>query len=123
MTEFFNRTCEKKKRQQLRRSMPKAEVLLWVRLKGRQLLGRKFRRQYSVGGFILDFYSPELRLGIEIDGDSHFQPGANQYDLRRQDFIESFGIRVLRFLNTDVYENLEGVLEWIAQEARLRTCG
>ncbi len=64
--------------------MPTAEVILWSRLKGRQLLGCKFRRQYSVGSFVLDFCSVEIKLGIELDGDSHFQPGAREYDIKRR---------------------------------------
>ena len=82
------------RRRQLRGSMPEAEVILWSRLKGRQLLGCKFRRQYSVGSFVIDFFSVEIKLGIELDGDSHFQPGAPEYDSERQQFIESFGIRI-----------------------------
>ena len=78
MTDFYNREIEKDKRQELRNSMPKAEVLLWIRLKGRQLLGCKFRRQYSIGAFVMDFYSPEIKLGIELDGDSHFQEGGTR---------------------------------------------
>ena len=116
MTEFFNRADEKHKRQELRNSMPTAEVILWARLKGRQLLGCKFRRQYGVGAFVVYFYSPEIKLGIELDGDSHFQEGRREYDQRRQAFIESFGIRIIRFLNGDIYENLDGVLEAIERE-------
>jgi very-short-patch-repair endonuclease len=101
--------------------MPDAEVILWSRLKGRQLLGCKFRRQYSVGSFVIDFYSAEVRLGIELDGDSHFQMGAAEYDQKRQQFIEFFGIRIVRYLNTEIYENLDGVLEAIGAEIlRLR---
>ena len=74
MNEFLNRESETDKRRQLRGSMPEAEVILWSRLKGRQLLGCKFRRQYSVGSFVIDFFSVEIKLGIELDGDSHFQP-------------------------------------------------
>ena len=77
-------------------------MILWARLKGRQLAGCKFRRQYSVGSFVIDFYSPEVKLGIELDGDSHFQEGARAYDERRTEFINSFGIRIMRFLNADV---------------------
>ena len=116
MNEFFNRESETRKRRQLRNSMPDAEVILWSRLQGRQLLGCKFRCQYSVGSFTIDFYSVEVKLGIELDGDSHFQPGAAEYDRKRQQFIESFGIRIVRVINTDVYENLDGVLEMIGRE-------
>jgi very-short-patch-repair endonuclease len=116
MGEFFNRANEKDKRQQLRNSMPSAEVLLWGRIKGRQMLGCKFRRQHGVGAFAIDFYSAEIKLGIELDGDSHFQEGAREYDQMRQRFIESFGIKIIRFLNSEIYENLDGVLESIGRE-------
>ena len=116
MTEFFNREDEKPKRRELRNSMPRAEVVLWSRLKGRQLLGCKFRRQYGVGAFVIDFYSPEIKLGIELDGDSHFEEGRREYDQRRQAFIEAFGIRMIRFVNGEIYENLDGVVEAIARE-------
>jgi very-short-patch-repair endonuclease len=120
MNEIFNREDEKNKRRELRRSMPDAEVMLWSRLKGRQLLGCKFRRQYSVGSFVLDFFSAEIKLGIELDGDSHFQSGVREYDEKRQQFIESFGIKVIRILNTDIYQNLDGVLEMIGREVVMR---
>ena len=120
MTEFFNRAEETPKRRELRNTMPKAEVILWSRLKGRQLLGCKFRRQYGVGAFVMDFYSPEIKLDIELDGDSHFQEGRPEYDRRRQAFIESFGIKIIRFLNGEIYENLDGVLEAIAREIIVR---
>ena len=118
MNEFFNLLNYRNPQalEQLRNSMPDAEVILWSRLQGRQLLGCKFRRQYSVGSFTIDFYSVEVKLGIELDGDSHFQPGAAEYDRKRQQFIESFGIRIVRVINTDVYENLDGVLEMIGRE-------
>jgi len=116
MNEFFNRESDTDKRRQLRGSMPDAEVILWSRLKGRQLLGCKFRRQYGVGPFVIDFFSVEIKLGIELDRDSHFQPGAREYDQERQRFIESFGIRTVRILNTEIYDNLNGVLEMIGRE-------
>lgn len=116
MTQLYNRTSEKAKRQQLRRNMTKAEFPVWQKLKGKQLEGYKFRRQYSIGSFVIDFYCTELKLAIEIDGDSHFEEGVREYDRERQAFIESVGIRFLRFTNDEVYGNLEGVLERIIQE-------
>jgi very-short-patch-repair endonuclease len=94
--------------------------MLWSRLKGRQLPRCKFRRQYSVGSFVLDFFSAEIKLGIELDGHSHFQSGAHEYDQKRQQFIESFGIKFVRILNTEIYQNLEGVLEMIGREVVMR---
>ena len=120
MTEFFNRQDEAEKRRQLRRSMPTAEVILWSRIKGRQLLGCKFRRQYSVGSFVLDFFSVEIKLGIELDGDSHFHIGTPERDQKREDFIKSFGIRTVRILKREIYANLDGVLEMIGREVQQR---
>ena len=90
--------------------MTQAETLVWSKLRAKQMCGYKFRRQYSVGVYVLDFYCPTLKLAIEIDGDTHFQAGAKISDLSRQDFIEKFGIRFLRFTNQQVSKNLEGVL-------------
>ena len=96
--------------------MPKAEIILWSKLKGKQLYGYKFRRQYSVNQFIIDFYCPKLRLAIELDGNSHVGELAKQYDDFRQEQIEKYNIRFLRFKNNDLYENLDGVLRRIIQE-------
>jgi len=123
MTKLFNKTSEKLKRRQLRTNMTKAEAIIWQKLRCKQLENCKFRNQYSVEQFVLDFYSPEIKLAIEIDGESHFQEGVAQYDQERQIFIESAGINFLRFTNKDVYENLNGVLETIAYRIReLRGC-
>jgi len=130
MSTLFNRNRQTERRQQLRRDMPKAEALLWSILKGRQILGCKFRRQYVVGPYVVgpyvvgpyvvDFFSSEVNLAIETDGDSHYQPGAKEKDDKRQSFIEAAGIRVIRFLNSDVYSNLEGVYEVIVREVQAR---
>jgi very-short-patch-repair endonuclease len=113
MNEFFNRESETGKRRLLRASMTDAKVILWSRLRGRGLLRCKFRRQYSVGSFVIDFYSVEIKLGIELDGDSHFQPPAPEYDGKRQQFVESFGIKIVRISNSEVRTNLDGVLEML----------
>ena len=80
MTEYFNREEQKELRRRGRRNMPPAEVLLWSRLRNRQVQGRKFRRQYSVGPYALGFYCPEARLAIEVDGDSHFSAEGRKHD-------------------------------------------
>jgi very-short-patch-repair endonuclease len=113
MTQLFNRFGEKQIRRALRNEMPRCEVILWSRLKGKQLNSIKFRRQYSVGRYILDFYAPVLKLGIELDGDSHFGDGAEERDRERQRFIEACGIHLLRFNNVDVMNNLEAVIDSI----------
>lgn len=93
--------------------MTSAEKILWSHLKGKQIEGCKFRRQYSVAQFVIDFYSPEIKLAIEVDGDSHFQTGVPEYDKERQQFIESTRISFLRFTNDDVQSNLSSVCEVI----------
>ena len=120
MTRIFNRESEKGKRRDLRSALPPTEALLWKQLRNRQLLDCKFRRQVSVGPFVVDFYAPEIKLGIELDGDSHFEPGAAETDAKRQRFIESFGIQIIRFPNSEVFENMDGVLETLAQTIAAR---
>jgi len=113
MTKIYNRSSQREQRKSLRNHMPSAEVIVWSKLQKKQLLDCKFRRQFSIGPYIVDFYSAELKLAIEIDGDSHFTAGAEVKDNFRQPFIEQHGIRFLRFTNGDVYKNLNGVLQSI----------
>jgi very-short-patch-repair endonuclease len=107
----YNRLEGREQRRFLRKNMPQAEVLLWSRLRRRQIHGERFLRQYGVDQYILDFYCPRLKLAIEVDGDSHFSVDAAENDSYRQKHIENYGIRFMRITNTDVYENLDGVCE------------
>jgi very-short-patch-repair endonuclease len=95
--------------------MPKAEVMLWMKLKGKQIDGLKFRRQYSVGPYVVDFYCPAAKLVVEIDGETHIGAGAEAQDAQRQRAIEALGLHVVRVWNTDIYQNIDGVLEHIAR--------
>jgi len=115
MTKVFNRKKDQGKRRFLRGNMTKAEVQLWSKLKNRQLHGERFLRQYGVDQYVLDFYCPRLKTAIEVDGDSHFAIGAREYDRQREQHIETYGIHFLRFTNTDVSTNLDGVLQSIFQ--------
>jgi len=81
--------------------------------------GERFLRQYSVDQYILDFYCPNLKLAIEVDGDSHYISGAQIQDKARQEYIEAFGIRFLRFVNADVCESLDSVCQEIYEEIEL----
>ena len=90
---------------------------MWKKLKGSQLNGFKFRRQYGVDYFIVDFYCPKLRLAIELDGDSHDSVVVQHYDRQRQVVIEKKDTTFLRFSNDEVYGNLEGVVEMISDTA------
>jgi len=113
MTYLYNRKEYTERRKSLRNNMTLAEKILWYHLKSKNLDGIKFRRQYGVDHFTLDFYAPMARLAIEIDGDSHFEIEAKRHDQFRNHFLNTKQIRCIRFLNTDVYENLEQVLESI----------
>src|SRR4051812_29898031 len=113
MTAIYNRSADKDKRKRLRNELPPAEARLWTHLQGRQADGYKFRRQYGVGPFVIDFYCPGLKLAIEIDGFSHADESVEIRDRDRQAYIESLGIRVIRFTNAQIYESIEGVVESI----------
>jgi very-short-patch-repair endonuclease len=94
----------------LRSNLTPAELKLWVRLKNRQLGGLRFRRQHRISDFIVDFYCAASRLVIELDGPSHVEEAqAEKDDIRDKEF-SSRGLRVVRFSNDDVHENIEGVL-------------
>jgi very-short-patch-repair endonuclease len=110
-----NRLEYQSRRRKLRHALTPAEARLWLSLQRRQL-DCKFRRQHSVGPFILDFYCPHKRLAIELDGAAHDSDAATRYDERRSRYLEQIGVRVIRFLNDDVMQNLEGVLKVIRDE-------
>jgi predicted helicase/very-short-patch-repair endonuclease len=101
---------------QMRKEPTPAEDIMWQHLRDRQLLGFKFRRQHSIERFILDFYCSEAALVIEIDGPIHQY--SKEEDAIRQEYIESYGLRFLRFTNDDVINNLESVLSRISDELR-----
>lgn len=105
MNRHFNKTSEKEKRRSLRRRQTLAEELVWQNVRNRKMLGYKFRRQYSVDHFIIDFYCPELKLALEIDGSVHDTVDAKIYDFKRQMHIEEFGICFIRIRNEDVLGN------------------
>ena len=109
-----NQLQQKELRRELRTNGTIAEATLWQMLKSRQIEGFKFRRQFGIGPYILDFYSPELRLCIELDGQPHFTPEGYEYDLHRIEYLNRFhGIQVMRFENKDVFCYPENVLSEI----------
>ena len=95
----------------LRRNMTDAEKLLWSKIRGKQLKGVQFYRQKIIGNYIADFYCPKTRLVIEIDGGQHYSAEGEEKDRRRDEYMARTGIRVLRFSDREVLENLESVLE------------
>ena len=111
-----NRPSLKAYRRQLRNHGTSAEAALWSLLKQRQLKGRKFRRQHSIGSYILDFYCSSERLAIELDGAVHNESlqADYDYDYERTLFLEALEIRVIRIESKVVFESSEEVLEYIA---------
>jgi len=99
----------------LRKNQTDAERKLWSILRNRQLSGAKFRRQFSVGRYILDFYSPEYKLGIEADGGQHYEDKGRRRDEIRTKELSGLGVQILRFSDRDILNNIEGVYEIIQE--------
>ena len=95
----------------LRRNATVAEIRLWSRLRRKQLEGFRFRRQHPLGSYIVDFFCPEARLIVEVDGGQHGEE--NAHDARRTKWLEARGYRVVRFWNNEVLSNTDGVLTTI----------
>jgi len=113
-TPYIHNECNQKLlRQTLRNNATSAEAILWRALKEKQVDGLKFRRQFGVGPYVIDFYCPEIRLGIELDGGVHKTSYTNEYDEMRTKFLNENRIRILRFDNEVVYNNMEGIIEAI----------
>ncbi len=100
-------------RTKLRSNLTPAEAALWKMIQASKLEGRKFRRQHSVGTYIVDFYCPSEKLAIELDGEVHFNERVAMYDYERKLFLEYFGIRVIRIENKWVFEETVLVLDRI----------
>jgi very-short-patch-repair endonuclease len=101
---------------QLRTNMTDAERLLWSKLRMRQLKGLIFYRQKPIGEYIADFYCPKAKMVIEVDGGHHFKEENIEYDRLRDQYMASLGLLVLRFSNTEIIENTEGVVEKLLEE-------
>lgn len=108
----------KGRRKELRNNCTDEEALLWARLKNSQLMGYKFRRQHSVGHFILDFYCPSIKIAIELDGNQHKISDNKEYDKNRDEWLSAVGIKVIRFQNYELKSDLERVLTRIIVEIK-----
>ena len=111
---FFGASPEIFRRaQELRKRMTPAEQMLWEELKGKKVNRLKFRRQHPLNNFIADFYCHQKRLAIELDGSVHNEIDQAEYDLGRTEELSGFGIKVIRFSNEMVMQNLKDVMEEI----------
>ena len=106
----------KSRRRELRRDQTDTEKILWLQLRNRRFYGIKFFRQYSVGPYVLDFYCPKLKLAVEVDGGQHADDEIREYDEYRSQYLTAHGIEVLRFWNNEVMQNIDGVLNRIAEK-------
>ena len=118
MGKIYNHARYKARRRALRRSQTDTERILWQKLRNRSFFGIKFFRQFSVESYVLDFYSPALKLAIEIDGGQHMDKERKDYDTLRTDYLEGMGIDVLRFWNSEVFKNIDGVMERISEKLK-----
>lgn len=111
--QIMNLSYLKDRRRDLRNNLTPAEAALWTLLKGKQLEGRKFRRQTSIEHYIVDFYCPEEKLIIELDGSVHNHPAVAENDQHRDARLHDLGFTVLRFENKDVFQLTDWVLDEI----------
>ncbi len=113
-TQKYNRPEQKSLRRDLRKGGEAPEAVMWTLLKNRQLDGMRFRRQFGVGPYVLDFYCPEIKLGVELDGAPHFMSGNFGCDDVREEYLfREHGIRIVRFENRDLFYNQDGVVKVI----------
>ena len=102
----------------LRTHQTDCEHLLWQKLRARQIANLKFRRQFPCPPYVLDFYCVELKLAIELDGGQHYEVAGRIHDLRRTKYLQEQGIRVVRFSNLEVIQQMSDVLECIIRTAQ-----
>jgi very-short-patch-repair endonuclease len=117
---YFNAHPETvKKAKELRKNMTKAEKVFWDRVRNRKFCGLKFRRQHPVEYYIADFYCPEKKLVIEIDGKIHDQIEIKERDKNRDAEIKKYDLKILRFKNEEILNNPSGVLNTIKTELHI----
>ncbi len=107
---LHNKKELKVRRQSLRNNATYAEKHLWKFLKHSQLAGKKFRRQHSIGNYVVDFFCYEKNLAVELDGHHHLEKEVIEYDKERTKFLESLGVKVIRFENLEVIFDTDRVL-------------
>ena len=110
----YNRNLKQHSRQ-LRKNMTDAERHLWAKIRMKHLKGYQFYRQKPIGDYIVDFFCPKAKLVIEVDGSYHLVGEKIEYDRIRDEYLNSLGLRILRFTNTDILTHIEGVIESIEE--------
>ena len=101
---------------ELRKNMTKEEKHLWYDfLKGHPV---RFSRQKILGKYIADFYSAQAKMVIELDGSQHFEDKGLEYDLKRDDYLKKYGLKIIRIPNNEINENFDGVCEYLENEIK-----
>lgn len=103
-------------RRELRHNFTPAEILFWSKIAGKQFLNLKFRKQHGIGPYVVDFYCPQKKLIIEIDGDSHASREGVESDIQRTKYLKSLAYQIVRYANRDVLNNIEGVFEDLSKK-------
>ena len=111
MNFIYNNSLFKERRRALRANPTDAEQVVWAHIRNRQIEQCRFRRQYSVGPYILDFYCPTIRLAIELDGKQHEEQESALYDSEREKYLMDLDIKTIRYQNGDVMKNTKNVIE------------
>jgi len=114
---YENKSCYKTRRSELRKHMTLSEVLIWKMIKNEQM-GVKFRRQYNIGSYIVDFYCHELKLIIEIDGSIHENDNNYKQDIFRQKNLENQGYKIIRLTNNQVKNNPDGIYYYLLERIK-----
>jgi very-short-patch-repair endonuclease len=104
---------------QLRENMTNAEKRLWTKINKKQINSYQFFRQKLIGAYIVDFFCPRAQLVIEVDGGPHFTKETRENDRVRDEYLKSLGLNVLRLSNSEVFVNIEGVVERIKDKIPL----
>lgn len=110
-----------KRSRELRKQMTDTEIILWSKLRMKQPGGFQFLRQKPIGGYIVDFFCMKAKLVIEVDGGQHYEEDKKAYDISRDNKFKSLGLTVLRFTNTEINENIDGVVEKILDNLQAKS--
>ncbi len=116
MTIHFNNEEQKSIRRRLRKEQTFTEKIIWRYLKDRNFLGCKFRRQYSIDRYVIDFYCPELKLAVEIDGGVHDLENVKEKDEIRENYLKDFGVTFVRIKNDEFFGNAEKAFKKISDK-------
>lgn len=115
MSFLRNDPIMKQRRRDLRRGQTDAEKAFWEQVRNKRFSGLRFVRQYSIGPYILDFYSPSVKLAVELDGGQHNQSDNKEYDAARTEYLKAHGIKVMRFWNHEVLIDMQSVMSRMSE--------